>query len=79
MFPSEPYSKQKIDFIYGDLTNLTRKDLTDKIDEDKPDGRQRARKQFNHPKDSLMAMIYSTTALEVKQGYNWVGTGGGWR
>jgi len=79
MFPAEPYSKQKIDFIYADLTNLTRKDLTDKIDEDKPDGRQRARKQFNHPKDSLMAMIYSTKALEVKQGYNWVGTGGGWR
>ena len=79
MFPSEPYSKQKIDFIYSDLTNLTRKDLTDKIDEDKPDGRQRARKQFNHPKDSLMAMIYSTKALEVRQGYNWVGTGGGWR
>ena len=79
MLPSEPYSKQKIDFIYADLTNLTRKDLTDKIDEDKPDGRQRARKQFNHPKDSLMAMIYSTKALEVRQGYNWVGTGGGWR
>ena len=79
MFPAEPYSKQKIDFIYSDLTNLTRKDLTDKIDEDKPDGRQRARKQFNHPKDSLMAMIYSTKALEVRQGYNWVGTGGGWR
>jgi hypothetical protein len=79
MFPAEPYSKQQIDFVYADLTNLTRKDLSDKIDEDEPDGRQRARKQFNHPKDSLMAMIYGTKALEIKRDYHWVGTGGNWR
>ena len=79
MFPAEPYSKQQIDFIYSDLTNLTRKDLSDKIDSDEADGRQRARKQFNHPKDSLMAMIYATKALEVRRDYHWVGTGGGWR
>ncbi len=79
MFPAEPYSKQQIDFVYADLTNLTRKDLSDKIDENEEDGRQRARKQFNHPKDSLMAMIYGTKALDVKRDYHWVGTGGGWR
>ena len=79
MFPAEPYSKQKIDFLYSDLTNLTRKDLSDKIDSDEPDTRQRARKQFNHPKDSLMAMIYAIKALEVRRDYNWVGTGGGWK
>jgi hypothetical protein len=79
MFPAEPYSKQQIDFVYADLTNLTRKDLSDKIDESEADGRQRARKQFNHPKDSLMAMIYGTKALDIKRDYNWVGTGGSWR
>ena len=53
--------------------------MSDKIDSDEPDTRQRARKQFNHPKDSLMAMIYAIKALEVRRDYNWVGTGGGWK
>ena len=75
MFPAEPYSKQAIDFIYADLTNLTRKDLSDKIDEEEEDPRQKARKEFNHPKDSLMAMIYAIQALKIKQDYTWVGMG----
>lgn len=75
MFPAEPHSKQKIDFIYADLTNLTRKDLSEKIDEDEDDPRQKARKEFNHPKDSLMAMIYAIKALKIQQDWNWVGTG----
>ena len=74
IFPAEPYSKQKIDFIYADLTNLTRKDLSDKIDDEEEDPRQKARKEFNHPKDSLMAMIYAIQALKVRQNYNWVGS-----
>lgn len=75
MFPAEPYSKQKIDFIYSDLTNLTRKDLSDKIDEDEEDKRQNAKKEFNHPKDSLMAMIYALEASNIQQEWNWMGTG----
>lgn len=73
MFPAEPYSKQKIDFIYNDLTSLTRKDLSDKIDEIEEDGRQYAKKEFNHPKDSLMAMIYALKALGIDNKWNWVG------
>jgi len=75
MFPAEPHSKQRIDFIYADLTSLTRKDLSEKIDEEEDDPRQKARKEFNHPKDSLMAMIYAIKALKVQQDWNWVGTG----
>jgi len=75
IFPAEKYSKQKIGFIYHDLTNLTRKDLSEKIDEEEEDPRQKARKEFNHPKDSLMAMIYAIQALKVNNEYNWVGTG----
>ena len=75
LFPAEPHSKQKIDFLYGDLTNLTRKDLSDKIDEDEEDTRQNARKEFNHPKDSLMAIIYALQALKINNGYGWVRTG----
>jgi len=75
MLPGEPYSKQKIDFIFADWTNLTRKDLSEKIDEEQEDPRQKARKEFNHPKDSLMAMIYALKALEVKQYWNWISTG----
>mgnify|MGYP001558445539 FL=1 len=75
IFPADPYSKQKIDFIYGDLTKLTRKDLSDKIDDEEEDPRQKARKEFNHPKDSLMAMIYAVQALEINNDWNWVSTG----
>jgi len=75
MFPAHPHSKQRIDFIYKDLTDLTRKDLSDKIDEQEEDPRQYARKEFNHPKDSLMAMIYAIKSLGIKQYWNYVGTG----
>ena len=75
MFPAEKWSKQSIDFIYADLTNLTRKDLSDKIDEEEEDHRQKARKEFNHPRDSLMAMIYTIQALKIQQDYHWVATG----
>ncbi len=75
MFPANPYSKQRIDFIYKDLTDLTRKDLSDKIDEQEEDPRQYARKEFNHPKDSLMAMIYAIKSLGIKQYWNYVSTG----
>lgn len=74
IFPADPYSKQKIDFIYGDLTKLTRKDLSDKIDDEEEDPRQKARKEFNHPKDSLMAMIYAVQALDINNDWNWVST-----
>jgi hypothetical protein len=73
IFPNEPHSREKIHFIFDDLTNLTRKDLSDKIDEEEEDPRQKARKEFNHPKDSLMAMIYALEALKVRQDWNWVG------
>jgi hypothetical protein len=72
MFPADPYSKQRIDFIYNDLTKLTRKDLSDKIDEEEDDPRQKARKEFNHPKDSLMALIYAIQALEINNDWKWV-------
>ena len=75
MFPAEKWSKQSIDFIYHDLTNLTRKDLSDKIDEEEEDPRQKARKEYNHPKDSLMAMIYAIQSLKIQADWNWVGTG----
>lgn len=75
IFPADPYSKQKIDFIYGDLTNLTRKDLSDKIDEEEEDPRQRPRREYNHPKDSLMAMIYALQAFKIKQDWHWCSTG----
>ncbi|KKN55046.1 hypothetical protein LCGC14_0586470 [marine sediment metagenome] len=75
IFPAEKYSKQSINFLYHDLTNLTRKDLSDKIDEEEEDPRQKARKEFNHPRDSLMAMIYAIQAFKVQQDWNWVGVG----
>ena len=36
------------------------------------DPRQKARKEFNHPKDSLMSLIYAYQAQKIKQYWNYV-------
>ena len=47
------------DFLLGDFCDITRKDL-DKTNSEisKDDPRQKAKKEFNHPKDSVMSIIY---------------------
>jgi len=47
------------DFLVDDFCDITRKDL-DKDNEEvaKEDPRQKAKKEFNHPKDSVMSIIY---------------------
>lgn len=47
------------DFLLGDFCDITRKDL-DKTNTEisKDDPRQKAKKEFNHPKDSVMSIIY---------------------
>ena len=64
------------DFLVNDFCDITRKDLDrDNNEISKDDPRQKARKEFNHPKDSLMAMIYALRALEINTGWNWISTG----
>jgi hypothetical protein len=47
------------DFLLDDFTDITRKDL-DRDNEEvvKEDPRQKAKKEWNHPRDSVMSIIY---------------------
>ena len=54
----------EIDWIVDDLCSLTRRDLEKEQDTVKEDPRQIARKEFNHPRDSMMACIYCLVADE---------------
>ena len=59
----------EIGFLLNDLIDITRKDLQnlDKI----TDPRQRPKKEYNHPPDSVMALIYSLIALKVIEETEW--------
>lgn len=47
------------DFLLDDFCDITRKDLDkDNVEISKDDPRQRAKKEYNHPKDSVMSIIY---------------------
>jgi hypothetical protein len=46
------------DFLMDDFTDITRKDLEKDQEIVKEDGRQKASKTFNHPRDSVMSIIY---------------------
>lgn len=52
------------DWLLEDFCRVTRKDLPKTDDLQKEDPRQRARKEFNHPPDSVMSLIYCLTADE---------------
>jgi len=53
-----------VDFLVEDLCATTRKDIPKSEDEKEDDPRQRARREFNHPRDSMMSIIYCLTADE---------------
>lgn len=47
------------DFLLNDFCDITRKDLDkDNMEVSKEDPRQRAKKEYNHPRDSVMSIIY---------------------
>jgi len=56
-----PYAEQDaVNWLINDFTAITRKDLSEIEDiELEKDPRQRAKKEFNHPRDSVMAIIYA--------------------
>lgn len=59
----------EIGFLLKDFISITRKDLQnlDKI----TDPRQRPKKEYNHPPDAVMALIYAITALKVIEEAQW--------
>ena len=60
----------RVDWLVGDFTSITRKDLET---EDVMDPRQKAKKEFNHPRDSVMAIIYAMKALELDLEWEYFG------
>jgi hypothetical protein len=75
MIPYHPDHEEDVDFLIHDLTALTRKDL-DKMEKGEGiDPRQKARKEFNHPKDSLMSLIYAYQAQKIRNYWNYVSIG----
>ena len=58
-----PYAEDfKVDFLMDDMTDITRKDLEKVPDMTKEDPRQKAKKEFNHPRDTVMSIIYAIIA-----------------
>jgi len=49
-------------FLVDDFCDTTRKDLAQDQENVVEDGRQKAKKEFNHPQDSMMSIIYCMIA-----------------
>ena len=61
------------EWLIDDFTDITRRDLEKTVDVDVTEDRRiKAKKQFNHPKDSTMAIIYSKRGLESGTTWYWV-------
>ncbi len=70
MIPNHPDTKDGLDFIYHDWTSLVRVDMPETLEDDEVDKRQKARKQFSHPADSMVAVILALFATKVKNYWN---------
>jgi len=70
MIPSK--RMYEVDYLVNDMTSITRKDLDKIVDSAKEDGRQKASKVYNHPPDSVMAIIYGLVGLEHKTPWHWI-------
>ena len=58
-----PYKNDlEVDFIIHEWVKLTRKDLNRTQEGELNDARQNVKKEFNHPPDSMMAVIYCMVA-----------------
>ncbi|NIP61998.1 MAG: hypothetical protein GWN01_08965 [Nitrosopumilaceae archaeon] len=70
MIPSR--FEYQTDYLVNDMLNITRKDLQ-YLEDHTYDPRQRTQKEFNHPPDSVMAIIYGTTGINhhIKKRWNW--------
>jgi hypothetical protein len=74
MIPCHRDRSYETDWLVQDFCDITRADLAEMEAEGEQieDKRKFARKEFNHPKDSTMSIIYAKVALEEEQAWNWV-------
>lgn len=69
MIPFLTSREFETDWLIKDFTDITRKDIPETEDVTITDPRQKPKKEFNHPKDSVMAIIYARVAM--KQEVEW--------
>jgi len=60
----------EVDFLLDDLASLTRKDLSI-LENVAADPRQRPQKEYNHPLDSVMALIYALISIKSTELTEW--------
>lgn len=71
MIPNHPDSRDQLDYIYHDWTMLVRVDMPETLEEDVTgDRKQKKRKLFSHPADSMVAVILALFATKVKNYWN---------
>jgi len=68
LIPFHVDREYETDWLVSDFTSVTRKDLGRKD----LDPRQNAKKEFNHPKDSVMSIIYALVGLEQDTEFHWI-------
>jgi len=68
MIPFDYSKEYETDWLVPEFTSLTRKDLR----KNDIDPRQNAKKEFNHPPDSMMSIIYALVGLEQNTEWFWV-------
>jgi hypothetical protein len=67
-----PYKEDfETEWLINDFTSITRRDLAKIEDIDIIDPRQKPRKEFNHPRDSVMSIIYAFQAIKQKDQSTW--------
>lgn len=57
--------------LLEDFTSITRKDVAEIEDVEIVDPRQHPKKEFNHPPDAVMAILYAVIALDNKESSQW--------
>lgn len=67
MIPSK--NDYEVNFLLDDMCNITRKDISNT--KAALDPRQHPRKEYNHPPDSVMALVYAIVALKTKYQTRW--------
>ena len=68
LIPFHADKEYETDWLVSELTSVTRKDLNKKD----LDPRQNAKKEFNHPKDSMMSLIYALVGLEQNTEWHYI-------
>jgi hypothetical protein len=64
-------NEYETEWLINDFIAITRKDLSEIDDVPVVDKRSNARMEFNHPRDSMMAVIYSIQASDRFNGSKW--------